>query len=595
MIAKLFSPELKVGDCTFNADRIIDSILSENEQGIDLAVFPELSLTSCSCGDLFRYDALLEGALISLNRVATATSGKKIVAVLGLPFRYDEKIYDCAAVIRNGVIEAIVPKKDGKRRDGISFDFADGKGITTCVELESGKVMFLDDYQFDMKDQSVSIVIGSDIETVELINTTIINPSASIEIAGKENERRERIRRASKASCAVLSVNPSFYESTTDFVFSGYAAVAVGGDIIAEREPFAKGELEVQITPPYRSSDLVLKSELDEKYAEPHPFLSTKDDGRYYEHVLNIQAHGLMKRMLHVGSKKAVFGISGGLDSTLAILVAARAMDLMSRPRTDILAVSMPAFGTSGRTKNNARKVSELLGVDFREIPIGESIKLHFRDIGHSGETADAAFENAQARERTQVLMDLSNMVGGIQIGTGDLSELALGFATYGGDQMSMYGLNGSIPKTLVKALVIYCGDLGEKDLKEVLYDIADTPISPELMPIKEGQQHQKTEEIVGPYELHDFFLWHMFVYNESPKKIFTAAKVAFETKYRSEEIVKWMEVFFRRFFAMQFKRSAMPDGPQVTPVSLSPRGGLTMPSDMASGEWLYEIGELLK
>ncbi|MCL2538871.1 MAG: NAD(+) synthase [Oscillospiraceae bacterium] len=586
-----YSPELKVGDCGFNAAKIIVDIKNAEHQGADVALFPELSLTSCSCGDLFAYRTLHDGAMRELLNITESTKGMGITVVVGLPVPYENRVFNCAAVLKNGEILAVIPRKRGKRQPGKMFDFADGAGIDGAISITAKEVLFQADYEFILGGHRLAVVIGDEIEDKSYEKCTVLNPSANVEAAEKYRRIREAVLRVSSCGCAVVTINPSFYESTADYVFSGYAAAVAGGEVIAEKMPFSEGFLSAKLSSECKAIDL----ERIEAPRRPvrRPFLRGPDEASYYDYVLKIQAHGLARRLMHVGAKKLVLGVSGGLDSTLALIVCCRAADILGRDRSDIIAVSMPSFGSTGRTKNNARRLSEGLGVHYREIDITDDVLRHLKAIGHDCVTADAAFENAQARERTQILMDICNIVAGLQIGTGDLSEIALGFMTYGGDQMSMYGVNASVPKTLVRALVIHCADTWGGALKEILYDISDTPISPELLPVKDGGQGQHTEDIVGPYELHDFFIWNMFVEKSGPKEIYSRAAEVFDGVYDKKYIVKCMREFFRRFFALQFKRSAMPEGPAATEVTFSQRGGLMMEGDMSAEEWLRETDSI--
>ena len=586
-----YSPKLIVGDCHYNAEKILECMDNARSGKADVALFPELSLTSCSCGDLFGHKTLLDGALRELLRLTVAVSEMGLTAVVGLPFFDGGKIYNCAAVIHPDGALSIIPKKNGRRRRGIAFDFADSAGANRTVFLFSKQAAFSENYTFAARGFELTVVVGDELAARPSGNMIILNPSAAVETAEAYKRQRRAAAEASGSKGAVITLNPSYYESTTDYVFSGYAVASANGTIIAEKPPFSADYLSV--TFPYFCEGEAPELKEPTEFSLALPFIPVTGAADYCEYVLNIQSYALARRMEHIGSKKLVIGVSGGLDSALALLVCCHAADILGLKRTKVIAVSIPALGSSERTKNNAERLSKALGAGFRVIDVSEEVLLHLKAIGHDGVTADSAYENAQARERTQVLMDLANLTGGLQIGTGDLSELALGFTTYGGDHLSMYGVNASVPKTLVKALVMHCGAVAGGELREIAMDIAETPISPELLPAAKNGPAQKTEEIVGPYEIHDFVIWHMFVNQSGPAEIFDLAKKAFAGTYEANAIVKCMKEFYKRFFAQQFKRSAMPEGPAATRVSLSPRGGFSMPGDMAAAEWLREADEI--
>lgn len=569
-----------------NAENIEKTIKEAHLNGAEVVVFPELSLTGCSCGDVFGYKNFADKALKFLNGIICKTKELDIYSVIGLPIGFKNKVYSGAAIIFKGELKGTVLGM-GERKNGVTFEFADSSLI--CKE-DRIKNNFFEEFDFSIEGTAFKAVVGDRVEHISERNFVILNPNTDIE---NYRSREIRILKAEKYSSknTVLSVYPSHWESTSEYVYPSHHIVSEKGSVVKEEGPFSPGIMYADIPLFAGGSDepediiedtrSVEKSLYKYRYSKM-PFVS--GDSAEYEKALDIQSIGLMKRVKHINSKRILLGISGGLDSALAAIVAHRTAIKMDMPLSNIIAVSMPSFGSSERTKNNAEKVSKLLGFDYREIDITESVKKHFKDIGHSGSVVDAAFENAQARERTQILMDMANMNGGIHLGTGDLSESALGFTTYNGDHMSMYNVNATVPKTLVRELVLYAAGSFGGEVGEVLKDICETPISPELSPLVENEQLQKTEEIVGPYELHDFFIYHIFVLKQSPQEVFADAVKVFKDTYNEKQISHCMREFYRRFFASQFKRSCMPEGPMVTEVSFSPRTGFVIPSDFSPG-----------
>ena len=623
------SPDLRVADCKYNVKQLISIAQIAESKGVRLIVFPELSITAYTCGDLFRSTALLASAEEALADFLKAMNGKDIISVVGLPVRYSGRIYNCAAICNGDTLEAIVPKGALTPDEARVFTSAFGDDIE-FTNFCGNFVSFDTDINFtsnEFRDLSLKVCIGDNaLPSLNNGANVIAIPAASPETACSAESRRTALRAASSdRASAIIYACPGYGESTTDSVFAAHNIICENGSILAESTPFMIDsdsedderlvitDIDVELlvneaarvgeslTDSSRSFNLEIKlkeTNLTRNYPSS-PFIPCDEAERAarFETILNIQSAGLRKRMEAAYVKKLIIGISGGLDSTLALLVAARACDRAKRPRTDIIGVTMPCFGTTERTKGNAELLCEELGIQFRTVHIGDSVKAHFRDIGHDESDHNVVFENAQARERTQVLMDIANAENGIVIGTGDMSELALGWATYNGDHMSMYGVNASIPKTLVRALTGYCALTAEKNgqnrLAAVLNDIIDTPVSPELLPADGNKIKQKTEDLVGPYEIHDFYLYYMLRYGFSPAKLFRIANRAFEGVYDSETLLKWLGVFVKRFISQQYKRSCLPDGPATGSVSLSPRGGLHMPSDASSAVWMAEVEKL--
>ena len=629
------TPSIRVADCRYNAESCFTLMREADRQGVRVLVLPELCLTGYTCGDLFLQETLLRGAEEALSTVLEATKHLDMVTALGLPVRFENKLYNCAAVIQKGVILGLVPKTHlpnyGEFYEARWFapGPAETRQVTLCgqsVPLGSRQLFFCQ----DLPELVLGVELCEDLWAVEppstrlaaLGATLILNLSASDEVVGKADYRRALVTgQSARLVCGYVYADAGEGESTTDLVFTGHNLIAENGALLSERR-FASGltisEVDVarlayerrrMNTYPSRGGreDALLHGlwrtgfSLESatttltRYVSPTPFVpeDAADRAERCEEILKVAALGLKKRLEHTHAAAAVVGLSGGLDSTLAVLITAVAMGLLDRPASDIIAVTMPCFGTTDRTKSNAVLLAERLGCTLKTIDISEAVRRHFKDIGQSMSDHDVTFENGQARERTQVLMDVANQCGGLVVGTGDLSELALGWATYNGDHMSMYGVNSSIPKTLVRHLVGYvCGDKAESEpeLSHVLADILDTPVSPELLPAVNGQISQKTEDLVGPYELHDFFLYYAIRWAFPPRKVLRLAEHAFGRTYDRSTILKWEKTFYRRFFAQQFKRSCLPDGPKVGSVTLSPRGDWRMPSDAVAALWLDEL-----
>ncbi|HCR44449.1 MAG TPA: NAD(+) synthase [Ruminococcaceae bacterium] len=623
------TPEIKPADCAYNAESVLKLIGECKKIKAGAAAFPELCLTGYTCGDLFRDSTLIAGAENALRLIAGKTAGTEMLIFIGLPVAVNGGLYSCAAAVCKGRLLGIVPKSNipnySEFYEARHFSPApDGcSEITFCGQKD---VPFGKNIVFKCENIPL-FTAGAEIcedlwvpcpPSAELARSgasVIFNLSASDEIIGKAPYRRELVKNQSARLLAAYAyADAGEGESSTDLVFTGHDIIAENGTVLAESRQFSTG-----VT--YADADLIRINQErlrmttwhggggarevlfsmeppafePERRFPPLPFVpdSKSDLSERCEMILNLQAQGLKTRLKHTGIKCAVLGISGGLDSTLALLVTARAFDALSLDRKGIITATMPGFGTTKRTKSNAKRLAELLGTDYREIPIGESVKRHFEDIGHDPKNRDVTYENAQARERTQVLMDLANQCGGLVIGTGDLSEIALGWATYNGDIMSMYGVNCSVPKTLVRHLVRHAADTGPENLRSVLYDVLDTPVSPELLPPENGEISQKTENIVGPYELHDFFIYYMLRFGFSPSKIYSMAVNSFKGIYDAATVKKWLKEFYRRFFTNQFKRSCLPDGPKVGSVTLSPRGDFRMPSDASVKLWMDEINGL--
>ena len=625
-------PRCTVADVKANTVEIKKLIDKADTAKINLLCLPELCVTGYTCGDLFFSDTLLTSAKNALKEIAEYTAGKYPVVIVGVPLLYSSKLFNCGAIISGGKILGIVPKtympnynEFYEQRQFSSGVFVDKD---TTLNICGTAVPFGTELIFshnEMSDYTFGIEICEDLWAAATPSerlcrggaNIIVNPSASNEVIGKSEYRASLISSTSaRLLCGYIYTSSGSGESTQDLVYSGHCLICENGTALAESAPFEEKELTV--------TEIDLKKLAGERHKntsfEPlagfktvtfeqkqitteitrsiakNPFVPTGSDdiNSRAEAILKIQSYGLKKRLEHTRSKTAVIGISGGLDSTLALLVTVRAMKLLNRPLGDILAVTMPCFGTTSRTRSNSEKLCNLLGVSFKEVNITKAVNQHFADIEQDPQCLDVTYENSQARERTQVLMDIANKSGGMVIGTGDLSELALGWATYNGDHMSMYAVNSSVPKTLVRYIIRHEAENAEPALKEVLLDILDTPVSPELLPADEkGEISQKTEDLVGPYELHDFFLYHILRNGESPKKIYRLALIAFNGDYDKETIKHWLTVFIRRFFSQQFKRSCLPDGPKVGSVTLSPRGDWRMPSDASAESWLKELENL--
>ena len=631
------SPALKVADVAFNLAAIEEATLQAADQGVQLLVFPELAMTGYSCGDLFYQQSLLEKVREGLTTLTALSEQTGMILIVGAPVRQSGRLFNAAVVMSHGRICGVVPKTFLPNTQ----EFYEERWFSSSFDLVDDQLAWLDeappfgtDLLFDV-DGMPDCLFGIEIcEDAWVANppsgamaaagaTLLINLSASPEILGKCSYRRALVEsQSARCLSAYLYASAGPGESSTDLVFSGHSLVAEYGQILAETERFqftsqmAVADIDVQrlVHERLRNNSyaasmtdqdfLLVPVEVTERQADDllRPIAKTpfvpidlaERQGRC-EEIFAIQTTGLMKRLMHTGSQKVVLGISGGLDSTLALLVTVKAFDRLKWSRNDILAVTMPGFGTTARTKGNAETLAAELGVDLRMISIDAAVHQHFADIGQNPDNHDITYENSQARERTQILMDLANQVGGLVVGTGDLSELALGWATYNGDHMSMYGVNASVPKTLVRYLIEWCAEAEfSGKTAEVLHDVCATPVSPELLPPDEdGAISQKTEDHVGPYELHDFFLFQVVRNQFAPRKILDLACRAFAEDYSQAEILKWLKLFYNRFFAQQFKRSCLPDGPKVGSVSLSPRGDWRMPSDASANLWLEELDQI--
>ena len=626
------TPDIKVADCGYNCARIKALIDKAHEQGVRVLVLPELCITGYTCQDLFFQQTLLDGALNALKDITEHSAGLDMLIAVGCPLRFRGELYNCAVVMKDGKILGVVPKKFLPNYN----EFYEKRHFTAAPEGEYDIELFGESVPFGLgllfecrrmpelvfaaeicedlwaaEPPSISLALGG--------ATLIANLSASNETIGKDSYRRELVNsQSARLLCGYVYASAGSGESTQDLVFGGHDIIAENGIVLAESKLYSTGltvtEIDVQklaserrrntsfvggLHPGMRRIpfDMEIKPAELTRIVRRTPFVpnTSAETDKRCEDILTMQAHGLEKRVRHTNAKTLVIGISGGLDSTLALLVCVEAMKLLGRPASDILAVTMPCFGTTKRTRSNAERLCELLGTRLRVIDIADSVKQHFKDIGHDESNHNVVYENGQARERTKILMDLANAENGMVIGTGDLSELALGWATYNGDHMSMYGVNASVPKTLVRHIVkYYAGTVGGADLREVLMSIYDTPVSPELLPADEnGDIAQITEDLVGPYELHDFFLYNGIRWCFPPSKVFRLAEYAFDGSYDRETILKWLRTFYRRFFSQQFKRSCLPDGVKVGSVTLSPRGDWRMPSDASAALWLEEVNRL--
>ena len=620
------TPDVRVGDCDYNTDRILELISQAHAQGVKIICFPELSITGYTCGDLFLQETLLQSAQENLERIVKATKEMKIVSIVGVPCCCRNKLYNCAAVIYNGTVLGGVPKTyipDYGNAEEMRY-FHAGHASENMDEMYvpfgTNQVFYCEVFP----ELTFGVEICEDLYSAETPSaklakagaTLIFNLSASPAAAGKPEYRRMMVQaKSASLCCAYAFADAGIGESTTDLVFSGHNLIAENGKLLAESELFQNQMIVTEIdlhqicaerrrcntfTEDEEMFRVEFSMDMEEttltRHIPKNPFIPEDPAVRSArcKDILQMQAVGLMSRMKTIGCKNAVLGLSGGLDSTLALIVTAHAFDLLGLDRSGIHTITMPCFGTTDRTYQNACELAKKYGSTLREIRIEDSVRQHFKDIGHDESVRNAAYENAQARERTQILMDIANDVNGLVIGTGDLSELALGWATYNGDHMSNYGVNGSIPKTLVRHLVRYEAEHSEKELSDILLDILDTPVSPELLPPdKQGKIAQKTEDLVGPYELHDFFLYYVIRHGFTPSKIFRMAKHAFAGEYEDAVIFKWLKTFYRRFFTQQFKRSCLPDGVGVGSVGLSPRTGFRMPSDASMNVWMKELDKL--
>lgn len=637
------TPDLKVADTIYNGDKIIEIIEECETQKVKLLVFPELCLTGYTCSDLFLQRILLNGAKEQLIRIINKTKDKDVLVVVGLPYEVRGKLYNAAAVVHNGRLLGIVPKIHLPNYSEFyeARHFTAGNEEVEWIYFEQGKekIPFGTNLLFCckneiLKDMVLAIEICEDLWAPippssyhALAGASVIaNLSASDEVTGKDTYRRELVKgQSARLISGYIYASSGEGESTTDLVFSAHNVIAENGVILKESQRFKNqciiSEIDVEklMNERRRMSTYPQKAENGHKkeknqYVEVEflyqkiekttltreilqkPFVPNRkqDRDRRCDEILNIQALGLKKRLAHTKSKCAIVGLSGGLDSTLALLVIVKTFDMLQWEKQNIIAITMPCFGTTDRTYQNAITLARKLNVTLKEISIKESVLLHLKEIGHDVDNHDVTYENAQARMRTQVLMNVANQKNGMVIGTGDMSELALGWATYNGDHMSMYGVNASVPKTLVRYLVSYYAETTkDKELSHVLLDVLDTPVSPELLPPEDGVISQKTEDIVGPYELHDFYLYYMLRFGFLPSKLYRLAVFAFQDSYKKETILKWLKKFYWRFFSQQFKRSCLPDGPKVGSVAVSPRGDLRMPSDACVRIWMEDLEKL--
>ncbi|MCI5695729.1 MAG: NAD(+) synthase [Spirochaetia bacterium] len=637
------SPRLKVADCNFNSEQIICAAKDAAKNGASVIVFPELSITGYTCGDLFFQRTLQNASEVQLKRIISETAKLDSVIFVGLPVPRAEGIYNCAAAIKGGELLALFAKsylpnygEFYERRHFTPFqqnmntqfiDFAGFEevpfGTDILIQDEKDSAITIgcelcEDLWVPVPPSSRHILAGA---------TIIANLSGGNEIIGKADYRRSLVKSHSARSlCAYLYANAGLDESTQDMVFAGHNLISENDTLLAESSLFSSETIYADIdverlcqerrrttsfgfsanNNTFNSNYVIVQIKMNvekaagefSRYVDPHPFVPSDKDKRTQRclEVITLQAQGLAKRLRHINCQSAVIGLSGGLDSTLALLITCRAFDLCGIERSKVTAITMPCFGTTDRTYNNACSLAKECGATLKEVPIADAVRQHFADLGHDESLHDVTYENCQARERTQVLMDYANKTNGIVIGTGDLSELALGWCTYNGDHMSMYGVNSSIPKTLVRYLVQWFAEASEdaknEKLASVLKDILDTPVSPELLPPKEGVISQVTEDLVGPYELHDFYLYYLLRFGFSPAKIYFLAQNA-NLPYGKDVILKWLKTFYRRFFTQQFKRSCMPDGAKVGTINLSPRGDWRMPSDAVYSAWNEELETL--
>lgn len=628
------TPYIKVADCFYNAKNIIEDIKKAEKNKTSIICFPELCITGYTCSDLFLQDSLLQDSQKALKHIVQETKDLNITCIVGMPIEFLGKLYNSAVCFYKGKILGIIPKThipnynefyEKRHFNNLSdnakyfLNLDEFNNCSTCFGKTIFKIENIKNFTFAIEicEDLWSVIPPSSNYAINGANI-IFNLSASNEIAGKSIYRKELIKtQSARCICGYVYANAGQGESTTDLVFSGHNLIYENGRILNESIPFENNIIYSDIDLEYinserrRNSTFKTKQTDDyhivsynmenvsfdiDKYIDPMPFVPKDKDKRDIrcKEIIDIQAYGLKKRMEHIGIKNVIIGISGGLDSTHALIVINRTFELLGYDKKGIIAVTMPCFGTTDRTYNNAKKLCEIIGTTLLEINIKDAVLKHFDDINHNPNIHDVTYENSQARERTQILMDISNKYNGIVVGAGDLSELALGFATYNGDHMSMYGVNGSIPKTLIRYLIEYFAKNSNNDLEHILMDILNTPVSPELLPPNEnGNISQITEDIVGPYELHDFFLYNMVRHNYTPEKIYYLAKKAFNNTYDNKTILKWLEKFYIRFFTQQFKRSCLPDGAKVGSVSLSPRGDFRMPSDTSFNNFLERIKKL--
>lgn len=625
------TPDIRVADTAFNAGEIIKKMKEAAENGAKIIVFPELCITGYTCGDLFTQDILLEQAKVGLCRIAEETKELEAIIFVGCPLAVDGELYNTAAALNKGKILGFTTKTFLPNY-GEFYEmrqYTPGPEEVRMIRFAGEEIPFGPQILFESIETEGLILAAEICEDVwspippsikaALEGAVIlVNCSASDETIGKDRYREELIKgQSARLIAGYVYANAGEGESTTDVVFGGHNLIAENGTILKASRRFSNetiySEIDIKRLLSERRKNTTFRSAAkktlkivpfsvkEEEATLTRTFSSApfvpqdeKERSARCEEILSIQAMGLKKRLVHTKASGAVVGISGGLDSTLALLVTAKAFDMIGIPRSQIKAVTMPCFGTTDRTYKNACQMSRKLGASLLEVPIREAVTVHFRDIGHDLNDHSVTYENGQARERTQVLMDLANKDGGLVIGTGDMSELALGWATYNGDHMSMYGVNASVPKTLVRHLVQYYADTcRDEELQKILLDVLDTPVSPELLPPEDGQIAQKTEDLVGPYELHDFYLYYVLRFGYEPSKIYRIAKRAFEGVYDEETILKWLKKFYWRFFSQQFKRSCLPDGPKVGTVALSPRGDWRMPSDASAAVWIQDLEQL--
>lgn len=626
------TPDIKVADPLYNRESVLKKVKEAAENGAVVIACPELCLTGYTCGDLFWQEPLLRGARDAVLWLTEQTKDLNALIFVGLPLEHLGKLYNVAAAMNRGKLLGLVPKtylpNYGEFYEKRHFTRGMEEAVPVCLDGQHHTFMG-SQIIFECKEYPALRVAAEICEDLwapappsishALAGANlIVNLSASDETTGKDIYRRDLVRgQSARLLCGYVYCSAGEGESTQDVVFSGHNLIAENGTLLAEAERFANeitySEIDIARMNAERRRQTTFESKGQMEYfcegfsleiketgltrpIDPTPFVPSDmyDREKRCEEILAMQSMGLKKRLAHTGCQNAVVGISGGLDSTLALLVTVRAFDALGISREKITAVTMPGFGTTDRTYENAVGMIKSLGATFREISIVSAVNQHFADIGHDASIHDVTYENCQARERTQILMDIANKSGGMVIGTGDMSELALGWATYNGDHMSMYGVNCSVPKTLVRHLVRYYADTcGDAKLSEVLYDVLDTPVSPELLPPENGKIAQKTEDLVGPYELHDFYLYQVLRYGFSPAKVYRLAKLAFAGSYDDTTILKWLKIFYKRFFSQQFKRSCVPDGPKVGTIALSPRGDLRMPSDASVNVWLREIEDL--
>ena len=621
------TPKIKVADPAYNTEEILKIIDETEKNGASILVFSELTISGYTCGDLFLQQPLLTECKNQLLRIVKATENKSMLVVVGCPIVIKQKLYNCAVVISDGSILGIVPKTHLPNYSEFYElrHFTSGEGLEEDLWFgeEFGYVNVAVNQLFKCKEIPELVVACEICEDLwvplppstyhAMAGATVIcNPSASVETTTKESYRRSLVsNQSARLLAAYIYADAGEGESTQDVVYSGHHLICENGSVLAEAKRFTNEiiyvDIDVQKLAAERRKMTSFPGGQTEDYFEQEfslevkenkitrtfpkaPFVPDNQDERdkRCDEILSLQSMGLKKRLEHTNCKHAVVGISGGLDSTLAVLVTARAFDLLDIPRENLICVTMPCFGTTDRTYQNAVSLIKELGATLKEVRIEKAVRQHFADIGHDENNHDVTYENSQARERTQILMDMANQYNGMVIGTGDMSELALGWATYNGDHMSMYAVNCSVPKTLVRYLVLYYAETTEnKKLSEVLMDVLDTPVSPELLPPVDGVISQKTEDLVGPYELHDFFLYYMLRFGFPKSKLYRMAKLTFDGVYDDETIKKWLDKFYWRFFSQQFKRSCLPDGPKVGSVAVSPRGDLRMPSDASPTAWL--------